>query len=103
MSRNLAFPALQRLLNYLLSAVQGSVQPDIYLQNYTSAFDNVKQQFNMTAIGQVFNATDHLVIASTPSLTPDISVQQLENATYQFELELSSFGVNLTQLQAHQV
>ena len=82
---------------------QNIVSPTEYLQDYPSAFASHKSQYNMTAIGQLFNATDHIIIASNPSLTPDFSVEQLENATYQFEIELSSFGVNLTQLLTSQV
>ena len=72
--------------------------PDDYLSNYSMYFPAHKAEYNTTAIEQLFYATDNLVIITKPSLSPGFAVADLEIATSQFETELQSFDVNLTQL-----
>ena len=83
--------------------MQSIVDPNQYLQAYLSSFPALKPQYNTTAIGELFSASDFIAIASRPSLTTNFSVEELEDATSLFETELMTFNVNLTALQTMQV
>ena len=81
--------------------------PDLYLELYLSSprFQPAAmgRDYNLTAIKELFESLDFIGIGNRPALTVDFPVQHLENGTYQFELELATFGVNLTELQVEQV
>ena len=83
--------------------MQNLVDTYQYVADFPAAFAPLKSEFNMTAISALYNATDFIGISSYPSLTPNFTTEQLEEATEQFDFEVGQFGVNLTELNTVKV
>ena len=83
--------------------MQNLVDTYQYVADFPAAFAPLKSEFNMTAISVLYNATDFIGISSYPSLTPNFTTEQLEEATEQFDFEIGQFGVNLTELNTVKV
>lgn len=83
--------------------MQDLVDTSQYVKLFPAAFAPLKSQFNISSIQDLYSLTDFIGISSYPSLTPNFSTQQLEAATQQFDFEIAEFGVDLKDLNIHQV
>ena len=91
---------------YLLdsvNAIQDLVDPTQYLQLFPAAFAPKKSQFDLAGISTVYSTVDFIGISAYPSLTPNFTLNQIESATQQFDLEAQNFGINLKDLLFRQV
>jgi len=74
------------------------VDPSQYLQQFPAAFAPKKSQFDLKGLSTVYNSVDFIGISAYPSLTPNFTVNQIESATQQFDLEIQNFGINIKDL-----
>ena len=84
-------------------AIQDLVDPTQYLQLFPAAFAPKKSQFDLAGISTLYSSVDFIGISAYPSLTPNFTLNQIESATQQFDLEAQNFGINLKDLLFRQV
>ena len=83
--------------------MQDLVDPTQYLQLFPAAFAPKKSQFDLKGISTLYSSVDFVGISAYPSLTPNFTLNQIESATQQFDLEAQNFGINLKDLLFRQV
>lgn len=83
--------------------MQDLVDPTQYLQLFPAAFAPKKSQFDLKSISTLYSSVDFIGISAYPSLTPNFTLNQIESATQQFDLEAQNFGINLKDLLFRQV
>ena len=77
---------------------QDLVDTSQYLELYPAAFAPLAGGFDMPAIQELYSSVDFIGMSSYTSLTPDFPINDIEGATYQFDKEIASFGVDLKDL-----
>ena len=86
--------------------MQDLVDTSQYLSLYPAAFAQYEATtyvFDNEAIQSLYSAVDFIGISSYTSLSPSFTINQIEGATYQYAQEITSFGVDLSDLIFNQV
>lgn len=79
------------------------MDPSQYLQLFPAAFAPKKSQFDLVSLSTLYNSVDFIGISAYPSLTPNFTLNQIESATQQFDLEIKEFGINIKDLLFNKV
>jgi hypothetical protein len=74
------------------------VDPVQYLSQLPAAMKPLMHKFNTSAIQELYQTVDLIGISSYASILANFKGENLEDAIWQFDQELSVFGVNLKDL-----